>query len=211
MKYILLFIIIFGVGSIKDIGIDDYSATGHDQFSEIELVNDDAYLLNSLSDETIDKELSNLSNKFWGNREVILNEYEDATYVSNVIFSRINHTREPYIFSYDTTTIEYSAVSVEINGSLSVKDVYKGKKNQVTGEAKLSGSYNTNKYDKTTEAGSLDVVIYPSKKVMLRIVGDAKVSNGASKYYICWICCKAGTWEIINVLNMSYELVEEDA
>ena len=40
----------------------------------------------------------------------ILNDYADCKYVSTVIFSRSNKTREEYTFSYDTSKISYQKV-----------------------------------------------------------------------------------------------------
>ena len=45
----------------------------------------------------------------------------------------------------------------------------------------------------------------------LRIVGDARVSNGVSKYYVFGICMKKGAFEIVEITSTIYELLEEDA
>jgi hypothetical protein len=44
----------------------------------------------------------------------------------------------------------------------------------------------------------------------LRIVGDAKITNGVSKYYFLGICFKKGAFEIVEVTSTIYELIEEN-
>ena len=72
-------------------------------------------------------------------------------------------------------------------------------------------SYATETYVKTTESGSMNIVIQPNKKVTLRIVGDARITNGVSKYYLFGICFKKGAFEIVEIQSTIYELLEEDA
>ena len=211
MKYILTFFITLIGAQLQPLSAEVYSETGHSQFSEIEFVDEDAFLLKDVGDDFINKELKSLKAKFFGSREKILNEFEDCRYVSTVIFSRSNKTREEYTFSYDTSKIVYNKVSVTIKGSVDVKGAYKQKGKEISAGGEFSGEKETEEYDKTTEAGRLSVVVYPNKKVTLRIVGEAKLSNAVKKNYVFGICVKKGAWEVITVLTTCYELLEEDA
>lgn len=211
MKYILTFLIILVGSNIRLSTNKTYSSTGHEQFSEIVLINEEAFIIHNLSESEINASLKTLKGKLFGTREKEFNSFEDCTYVSNTIFSRSNKTREEYAFTYDTSTITYSSVSVSITGSLNVKGVFKGKSKEISAGGTLTGTKETEDYIKNTEAGTLTVVIYPNKKVTLRIVGEAKISNGVQKKFFLGICMKKGAWEVVNVISTCYELLEEDA
>ena len=133
MKLTLIFLfVIFGLG-IKDANNSKvYSSTGHSQFSELVMVDEDAYIIKDVSDEFIDNELKDLKWKLFGTREKVLNDEEDATFVSNTIFSRSNKTREAYTFTYDTSKIVYTALSVTTKGSINTKGVFKMKSKEIT-------------------------------------------------------------------------------
>ena len=203
--------VVFGLG-VKDASSDKvYSSTGHSQFTELVMVDEDTYIINDVSEETIDEELKGLKRKFFGTREKAFNTDADAKYVSNIIFSRSNKTREPYTFVYDTSTIEYNMVSVTTKGNLSIKGVFKMKSKELTVNGDFSGEKETETSTKSIETGKLNVVIYPNKMVTLRIVGNAKVSNGVMKKYIFGICVKKGAYEVVTVTSTCYELIEYDA
>ncbi len=212
MKLTLIFLfVIFGLG-IKDANNSKvYSSTGHDQFSELVMVDEDAYIIKDVSDEFIDNELKDLTWKIFGSREKVLNDEADATYVSNTIFSRSNKTREAYTFIYDTSKIVYTAVSVTTKGSISTKGVFKMKSKEITVAGDYGGDKKKEDSTKDVENGKLSVVIYPNKMITLRIVGKAKVSNGVMKNFIFGICTKKGAYEVVTVTSTCYELLEEDA
>ncbi len=213
MKIILsILIFIVGLSTRVEASSDKvYSKTGHSQFSELILENEDAYIINSLSDNEIKKELKTVKAKFMGKADKTLNYEEKAKYVSNVLFSRSNKTREEYSFTYDTSTIKYDYVSVSVKGNLDVKGVFKMKSRELTISTGLTGTKETQNYTKTSESGKLTVVIYPNKKLTLRIVGDCVITNGVQKNCAMWIVLKKGAWETITVTSTCYELVEEDA
>ena len=191
MKLTLIFLfVIFGLG-IKDANNSKvYSSTGHSQFSELVMVDEDAYIIKDVSDEFIDNELKDLKWKLFGTREKVLNDEEDATFVSNTIFSRSNKTREAYTFTYDTSKIVYTALSVTTKGSINTKGVFKMKSKEITVVGDFGGEKKQEDSTKDVENGKLSVVIYPNKMITLRIVGKAKVTNGVMKEFIFGICSK---------------------
>lgn len=208
---LIILFIVFGLG-IKDANDSKvYSSTGHSQFSELEVLTEDGYIIHDVSDDFIDEHLKALKWKLFGTREEELNEDIDARYVSNIIFSRSNKTREAYTFVYDTSKIEYNAVSITTKGSLGLKGVFKMKSKEITVTGDFSGSKTDETSTKNVENGKLSVVVYPNKMVTLRIVGNAKISNGVMKKYVMGICVKKGAYEVVTVTSTCYELVEEDA
>ncbi len=210
MKYILMVLLVFGLSSVKDKGVDPYSKTGHDQFAELVLT-DGGSLIVDYPEVFIEASLDELKRKVFGTTDKRFLTYANASYVSTTIFSRSNKTREAYTFAYDLSTVIYSEVSVSVKGSLSAKGVYKAKKGEITGNGELSVTYATDDYIKTTENGKMSVIIYPNKKVSLRIVGEAKVTNGIRKSYFLGVTTKKGSYEVVDIVSTCFELREEDA
>lgn len=223
MKFILIFFIglcSFGFKNIsknnyeqlayQEINHKPYTATGHEQFEEL-VVNSKYRLLIKISDSEIKKKYNTVKKAIFGTKLSYFYKYIIANYKSTVIFSRSNKTSESYVFSYNLETVRYKNVSVAVKGSISTKQVYKPKIGDITASGDISLSYATDTYIKTTESGKMNVVIYPRKKVTLRIVGRARVSNGVSKKYFLGICTKKGAFEIVEVQSTIYELLEEDA
>lgn len=209
MKILIILLAFFSYTGIKNMNFEPYTKTGHDQFEEFVLPKGRKLLINYTESE-INKKYKDVSNGLFGTKYSYFDKYIPATYTSTVIFSRSNKTRESYIFKYNLEEVNYNKVSVAVKGNISVEGVFKPKKFEVKSKGDLSVSYDTESYIKTTESREMSVVIYPNKKVTLRIVGDAKITNGVSKYYFLGICFKKGAFEIVEVMSTIYELIEED-
>ena len=192
-------------------GIEAYTETGHDQFKSITPVDSRTKILINISDEYLEGLLNDLKRKLFGESELVLNLYKDAKYVSNTIFSRSNLTREPFSFSYDYSSVTYQEVSVSIKGSISAKGTFKGKNKELTINGEVTGTYAEETSSKYSEDSSFKVVIYPGKRVTLRMVGDCKISNGVKKTYFMGIRTSKGAWEVIDIISACLELIEEDA
>ena len=163
------------------------------------------------TDSEIKRKYKDVSFAMFGNQFSYFDKYIPIEYKSTVIFSRSNKTRESYTFAYNLETVKYEKVSISVKGSVNAKAVFKIKKVDVTGGGDFSISSTKDTSETVTESGKLNVVIYPNKKVTLRIVGDARVSNGVSKYYLFGICMKKGAFEIVEITSTIYEMVEENA
>lgn len=194
----------------QELAHEPYTATGHEQFEEL-VVNSKYRLLIDIDSDEISKKYSKVKKAFFGTKSLYFYKYLPANYKSTVIFSRSNKTSEAYVFGYNLETVKYKNVSVAVKGSISAKNIFKTKIGDITAEGEISLSYATDSYVKTTETGKMSVVIHPNKKVTLRIVGKARVSNGVSKKYIFGICVKKGAFEIVEVQSTIYELLEENA
>lgn len=208
MKILLIiFIGICGYG-IKRQSHIPFTSTGHEQFESL-ILSGERKLLIECEDDDIKPLYKKVKSKIFGSNEYYLNKYVKAKYQSKVIFSRSNRTNEEYIFSYDLETVEYKNVSVAVKGGISAKKIFKMDSGDLTLDGDISMSYASDSYLKTTETGKMNVVIYPYKRVTLRIVGDARVSTGVSKFYIFGICIKKGSFEIVEIQSTIYELLEE--
>ena len=219
MKYLIVFFIAFVApflrvnkeSKMSEKGITAYTETGHDQFKEITPKDSNVKLLINMSEEYLDGLLDGLKRKFFGESEVILNLYKDARYVSNTLFSRSNLTRDPFTFSYDYSSITYQEISVSVKGTISAKGTFKGKNKELTINGEITGTYSEETSLKNTESTSFKVVVYPGKRVTLRMVGDCKISNGIKKNYFFGIRTSQGAWEVIDIISACCELIEEDA
>ena len=94
---------------------------------------------------------------------------------------------------------------------IDISKMFKDKNKELAVGGEVSAARTNESYVKESESGKLTVVIYPNKKLSLRIVGEALISNGVQKHFFLGICYKKGAWEMITVLSTCYELVEEDA
>ncbi|MBQ7277158.1 MAG: hypothetical protein IJS58_07950 [Bacilli bacterium] len=219
MKYLIVFFIamlspflrVNKESRIYDKGIDAYTETGHDQFKSITPIDSSVKLLINMSDEYLDGLLDGLKRKFFGESEVTLNLYKDGKYVSNTLFSRSNLTRDAFVFSYDYSTITYNEISISVKGTISAKGTYKGKNKERTINGEITGTFSEEISLKNSESTNFKVVVYPGKRVTLRIVGECKISNGIKKNYFFGIRTSQGAWEVIDVISACCELIEEDA
>ena len=210
MKILLSFLLLLCMPCFKMIKHDPYSETGHEQFEEF-TVPKGRRLLISYTDSEIKRKYKDVPFSLFGSESIYFDKYIPIEYKSTVIFSRSNKTRESYSFAYNLETVNYEQVSVAVKGSINVKAAVKIKKVDVSGGGDVSVSYSKDTSETVTESGKLNIIIYPNKKMTLRIVGAARVSNGVSKYYVFGICMKKGAFEIVEITSTIYELLEEDA
>lgn len=210
MKILIIMLSIFSCIGIKKMDFKPYTKTGYEQYEEFEIPKGKRILIN-YTDGEIERRYKYVPKGFFGTKESYFDMYIPVKYKSTVIFSRSNKTRETYVFNYDLKTVNYEKVSVSVKGNISVKGVAKLKKAEVSGSGDLTISSTTDNYIETSESGKMSIVIHPNKKVTLRIVGDARITNGVSKYYMFGICFKKGAFEIVEVISTVYELLEEDA
>lgn len=218
MKILIIILAFLTFKSINKVELNNYSnmsyipytKTGHDQFEDFDLPEGRRILIN-YTDNEINKKYKDVNKSLFGTELSYFDKYIPAKYKSKVIFSRSNKTRESYVFTYNLEELHYEMVSVTTKGNVSIKGVLKTKKFEVTAQGDLSVTYENETYDKITENKQMKVTIFPNKKVTLRIVGDARITNGVSKYYFLGICFKKGAFEIVEVKSTIYELLEENA
>ena len=210
MKLLIVVLSIFNLIGFKNMDFKPYTKTGYEQYEEFEVPKGRRILI-SYTDGEIERKYKDVPKGVFGTQEAYFDKYIPVKYKSTVIFSRSNKTRETYVFNYDLKTVNYSKVSVSVKGNISAKVVGKIKKVELTGQGDLTITHNKETSTETSESEKMNVTIHPNKKVTLRIVGDAMISNGVSKYYVFGICFKKGAFEIVEVTSIVYELLEEDA
>lgn len=210
MKYILLFFITWTSFGLRFAKVDPYTETGYKQFSTI-VLDEGKRLLNRYGSNEIDAELRKVKRKFFGNNTVYFIYHKKGKYVSNVIFSRSNRTKEQYSFSYNLESVKYSEISYNVKGNIDVDKVFKQKSGNLGVKSGFSITYGKKEYSELTETNKMTITVYPGKKITLQVVGDVVVSNGVSKDFFFGFSLKKGAFEVVEVLTTVYELVEEDA
>ncbi len=194
-----------------DVRVDNYSITGHDEFSKLEFVNSNLCLLKDMDNLYVNMKIRGLPVKFIGTSTKIEYEYQDATYIGNIIFSRSNKTREVFEFDYSLQTVEFLSRTIAVEGTLNMKAAGKIKKVEASGGIEITTSYEVESSHQETEKSSMTIRVYPQKKMTLHVTGEAKISTGFTKKWFFWICIQKGAWEIVDIVTSYFELVEEDA
>ena len=206
--FLLTFLLTVNGNNIKH---DAYSNTGHDQFTYLAYDNSDYYILKDYSQAMIDNCYSKIKRIAFGWNTNSVHEYEDGTYIGEIVFSRSNKTLAPLTFTYSLSEVVYEMHSYSVSGSLSLKQTSKLKKVELNAaesfEVKVSGESSI----KTTETNTMTITVNPNKKITLRVRGECKISLGFAKYYFIGICTKKGAFELVDVTTSYFELYEEDA
>jgi hypothetical protein len=208
MKKFLIFVFCFWIFS--SIYLNAYSATGHDQFTSIEFVDDGKLLVNMTSKEIEFGYKTLGKRKFWGWKHHYFTIKKEAIYVGEIIFAKANRSKQTIDLNYtlkETTTNERS---IKVGGSLSGK--FAGKIDQIDASlnATVSSDYTDTDTNTRVEDTSFKATIKPNRRVVFRVTGEALVTNGVSKYYVCGITFNKGSWEYIDVVTKYYELIEEE-
>ena len=212
LKLILIFSLTFLLTvNGNNINHDAYSNTGHDQFTYLAYDNSDYCILKDYSQAMKDNCYAKIKRIAFGWSANSVHEYEDGTYIGDIVFSRSNKTLAPLTFTYSLSEVVYDMHSYSMSGSLSLKQTSKLKKVELSAaesfEVKVSGESSI----KTTETNTMTITVNPNKKITLRVRGECKISLGFAKYYFLGICTKKGVFELVDVTTSYFELYEEDA
>lgn len=204
-KILILLIVLFNI-CILNINASLY----YPDFSVIDFENGTAKLMEDYTETEIKDSYKKIKGRFAGWRTYSLNINENFHYEGKITFARENNLDKPLIFNYEVKeTIEYER-SVKVTGQVSIKvdATYKNFKGALGGQIeKIVGTKES--YSKT-ETTKWVIDVAPHKKFVIRAVGEARISNGVSKYYFAGIMFKKGTWEIMDVISEYYQMYEEE-
>jgi len=207
MKKILV-IIMMGF-LISSINANAYTRTGHPDIMEIVFKDKGKLLIDMTSSDLKTAYDAIKKRSFWGWKHYYMNIYSEAIYVGEVIFAKVNRTKDPIKMDYNLKETNYIERSVKTVGSIAGS--FSGKIKKI--DYKLQGDYRievTNKETATiVEDSSFSVIIKPNTRLEYRITGEALITNGVSKYYVLGIMMKKGSWEYIDIVTTYYEIYEE--
>lgn len=186
------------------------ASVNYPDFKEIEFENDGAKLIEDYAITDIEKAYENLGKKFIGWSIYYLNINEEFHYVGKISFARENELYVPLVFDHDVEEkVEYER-SVKYTGKLNLKADASNKtlKGALGGE--IQKTIGTNELYSRTEKIEMSIVVPARKKLCVRVVGEARISNGVSRYKFFGIVFKKGTWEIMDIISEYYLYYEED-
>lgn len=192
--------------------VEANAITGHDEFTSIKfLYNPEMKLIVDMTENERMTLLNHVKRKAFGWSTYTNYRKYEIEYEAGTIFSRSNSTNQVIEFHYSTATSDKTTKTSELSGTLGMK--FSGKFNKITASLDSSIRGEIGKKNESTfkEEMEFKVKIEPGKKVSLIVKGLAKLSSGASKYYLFGISTKKEIWEYIDVVNEYYELAEESA
>jgi len=186
------------------------ASTGHDEFTSIKfLYNPELKLIVEMSESERVALLNRVKRKAFGWSTYTNYRKYEIEYEAGTIFSRSNTTNQVIEFHYSTATSDKKTKTSELSGTLGMK--LSGKFNKITAslDSSIRGEIGKKSESTFKEEMEFKVKIEPGRRVSLMVKGLAKLSNGASKYYLFGISAKKEIWEYIDVVNEYYELTEE--
>jgi len=207
MKKITILVLLFSI--FIGVHVKGYSTTGHQNFVQIDFINQGKLLINFTKEELDFGYLKVSKPKFWGWSTYYFNYNSDANYIGEILFSKSNKTSTSYYVDYVIETSDVVKNSTTVSGSISAKIAGAIKKVSGTLTGEIEGEkHKENKISKT-ETTKVKIEIPPYSRVALKVTGEAKVTNAISKYYVLGMTFKKGTWETIETITEYYELYEE--
>ncbi len=181
----------------------------HSNFQEI-IVPEGVTLVEDFG-EDFDEYYDQVKSKFFGWSTVVIHEEEKVVFVSETLFSYSNQSNESIDYTYEYKKGKDLKNSVTFTGDISTKAGGKVKGFNLSFNSKLQSKLDLDVTESTDEVWDVDIEVKPYKKVSLKVKGEGELTNGVSKYYVFWIPIKKGGWEILEIVEEYFWLVEEHA
>ena len=182
------------------------ASESYDTFQEIEIYS--GKLLKDYSDAEYSEYYKKVDKrKFWGWRTYTVNRDIKAKFISETVFSYYNNGQTPITYKYELNESVVNKYSISATGSIkySVSGTIKEFKNNLDAETKINVTNEVTTTKKEQE--NLEVKIDPKTVANLRLVGEARVTNGVAAYYIFWIRVERGGFEYF-VVTTQYPRLE---
>ena len=211
----LIVIMLMLVALMTPLKVKAYSGitdTGHEDIRELGFLDETKghKILKTMSDFDISQAMNKIKRKSFGWRLENINYKLPVWYISDVIFSKSNNTKQKIDFSYNLEVSTTKTTDYSMSGSVVSKVSSKFKNIGINVDTTLKGEFGQQIKHYYEETSSFKITIHPGKKISLLVMGDADLSTGVGKFYIFGICFKKGTWEYIDYVNEYYEFYEED-
>ena len=136
-----------------------------------------------------------------------VNKNIKAKFISETVFSYYNNGQTPITYKYELSKTVVNKFSISATGNLkySMDGSVTKFKYDLDSEVKVNVTSETS--TTTKEENTLSIVIDPKTVANLRIVGEARVTNGVAAYYIFWIRTQKGGFEYF-VVTTQYPRLE---
>jgi len=182
------------------------ASEGYDTFQEIEM--NSGKLLVDYTDQEYNEYYKKVKKaKFWGWKTYVVNRNIRTKFVSETVFSYYNNGSTPIVYKYKLSESSVDKYSISSTGSIGYElsgDIKKFKNNL---DAELKINVTNEKTHKKEEDTQLEIKIDPYTVANLKIVGEAKVTNGVAAYYFFWIRAQKGGFEYF-VVTTQYPRLE---
>jgi hypothetical protein len=201
-KILLISIFLFLICIVKNVSaVEDYNT-----FQEVDIYS--GKMLDDYTTEEYNKYYKNVDKrKFWGWRTHVVNKNIKAKFISETVFSYYNNGKTPITYKYELSKSVVNKYSISASGSIkyNINGEIKKFKNNLDAEVKINVTDET--VTTTKEQNDLQIIIDPFTVANLKIVGEAKITNGVAAYYVLWIRTERGGFEYF-VVTTQYPRLE---
>ena len=206
MKKLFIFSLMFLFMTIitYEVKADDYTT-----YQDIEFVNAGAKLLEDYRAADYEKYYGKMKKKrFWGWRTFIVYKNEELNYTSETLYVIINEGDTAIEETIKLTKEKTVKRQYSVTGSLGLSSggTYKGFKLGLDQE--IGTKATTTVTSNVEEVYTMKMDIDPGTKMMIKICGEGKITNGVGKYYRFYKNVKKGGWEIF-VITTEYYSIEK--
>ena len=201
-KILLISIFLFLICIVKNVSaVEDYNT-----FQEVDIYS--GKMLDDYTTEEYNKYYKNVDKrKFWGWRTHVVNKNIKAKFISETVFSYYNNGKTPITYKYELSKSVVNKYSISASGSIkyNINGEIKKFKNNLDAEVKIDVTDET--VTTTKEQNDLQIITDPFTVANLKIVGEAKITNGVAAYYVLWIRTERGGFEYF-VVTTQYPRLE---
>ena len=178
-------------------------------YQEITFEHSGAKMLEKYSNSDYDKYYSKMEKRrFWGWRTYVAYENEKAYFIKETLYVIENHGETAIIETFSFKSEEDLKKQYSVTGTIGLNLKGQDSGYKLGLEQQLKHSITTTHSKAIEEEFEIKVYVDPMTKLVVRIEGEGKVSNGVAKYYRFYKNVKKGGWEIFIVTTEYYSLVK---
>ncbi len=180
---------------------DDYQT-----FSEVMMSN--GKLLANFTDAEFEEFYKNLDQQFLGISVYIENDFVDASYISNTLWSITNTSHTDVTYNVKVETDSSNKTTFSSSGSLSASAG--GNKSGIKGDisAKCGVDYSQINTQSVKQTETMNLVVEANSSAIVYLTGNLSITNGVAASYLFFIEIAKGGFEIATLKNQ-YARVEK--
>lgn len=145
--------------------------------------------------------------KFWGWRTYVVNKNVKAKFISETVFSYYNNGSTPITYKYELDKTVINKYSISATGNIKYNMNGSTAKFKYNLDSEIKVNITNEQTTTTKEENALQIVIDPKTVANLKVVGEARITNGVGAYYIFWIRIQKGGFEYF-VVTTQYPRLE---
>lgn len=201
-KVLIISIFLFLLATTKNVKASE----SYDTFQEIEISS--GKMLEDYTEAEYEKYYKKVEKRrFWGWRTYTVNKNIKAKFISETVFSYYNNGETPIIYKYELSKTVVNKFSISATGNLKYKMEGSTAKFKHNLDAEVKVNVTSETVTTTQEENNLEIVIDPKTVANLKIVGEARITNGVAAYYVFWIRTQKGGFEYF-VVTTQYPRLE---